>query len=170
MTDVKLDQYFAVIVNTHCRPGTSFIVEDKYNGTYGDIQVTGIGAAARFVGPTFKLGDKICIMTNLEVFDEEGKKPYTNLTVSMKDGIVKPVESPSVSKDYNFTLKATISGEDFVITSKKTLRVVDVAQLAEIEKMEAAKQEELIRAQKEFAALEKQREEFEKELSKMSPA
>ena len=94
MTDTKLDQYFAIIVNTHCNPGTSKIVEDKYDGIYGDIQVTGVGAEAQFIGPSFKLEDPICPMTKLEVFNEEGTKPFANLTVSMKDGIVKPVELP----------------------------------------------------------------------------
>ena len=69
-------------------------------------------------------------MTKLEVLDEDGKpttdnygKPTTDLVVSMENRIVKPV-NPGLTKEYNFTLKATISGGDFTITSRKTLRVV----------------------------------------------
>jgi len=148
MKDMELDQYIEITVSTSCRPGASTIIEDKYDGIKGDIQVTGNNQQARFVGPTFKISEPLCIMTNLEVLDEDGK-PSTNLTVSMEDRIVKPkwINKSGWLGDYNFTLKATISGGDFTITSKKTLRVVGQEELGEIERIEAVKQAELIKAQ-----------------------
>ena len=131
MKDLELDQYFGVTVKTSCRPGSSTIIEDKYDGIKGDIQVTGIGNLAQFIGPTFKISNPVCIMTKLEVLDEDGKR-YTDLVASMEDMIVKPVK-PWLIKEYKFTLKATISGGDFTITSKKTLSVVSQGFLEEFE-------------------------------------
>ena len=46
MKDMELDQYFGITVITTCRLGSSTIVEDKYVGPYGDIQVTETGDKA----------------------------------------------------------------------------------------------------------------------------
>jgi len=69
-------------------------------------------------------------MTLIEVLDDD-EMPATDLVVSMKDMIVKPV-NPALEKEYNFTVKATISGGDYTITTKKKLRVLGEGTLEEI--------------------------------------
>jgi hypothetical protein len=78
--------------------------------------VTGTGGEALFVGPNFTISVPLCVMTSLEVLDENGNKPHANLTISMKDGIVKP-SKPLLEHEYHFKLRATISGGDFIITT-----------------------------------------------------
>ena len=122
MKDLELDQYFGITIVTSCRPGSSTILEDGYNGNEGDLQQTGTGIEARFILPKFIISNPVCLMTALEVLDEEGE-PFNQMVISMKDMIVKPMDVQT-PKQYNFTIKATISGGDFTVTSKKILKVI----------------------------------------------
>jgi hypothetical protein len=92
MKDLKLDQYFGITLVPSCRPGSVAIVENKYLGKEGDIQVTGTGTPARFILSSFNLSDSRCTMINIEVIlDDEKKNSTKGLIVSMKDMIVTPV-------------------------------------------------------------------------------
>ena len=61
----------------------------------------------------------------MEVLDENGNVS-TSLRISMKDMVVIPVDSFK-ERDYNFTIRASISDGDYTITTNKTLKVENQA-------------------------------------------
>ena len=62
-----------------------------------------------------------CPLISVEAVDEE-ENPITDLIASLQDNLIKPID-PNLTKVYNFTLKATVGGGNYIITTNKTFIV-----------------------------------------------
>ena len=70
--------------------------------------------------PMFNLSNKICNVTKMEAVDEE-ENLIEDLEVSLEENKIKPKEV-LMKKEYNFKLKAYVTGGNFSISTNKTLR------------------------------------------------